>query len=777
MGSQKNKAGGNTQNVRPLSPFEFMDKYRVPILAVCAFGLVGFGVWGALVEAFGIGQEGRLDPDEVVASFTVGDQQHEVSRKDLGEIPYPRNLQDSEAVYRFKTANLIQRAMIDDLAVSVSDDEVKRGIGWWRESMSQQLGGKFTKEQYQTYANRGYGSEVSHFEALFRDSMRISKLMRQLDRAADVDVSMDEIYDEYRKLYAKIKLKGVFFSTESFDDAVKLDEDDNGNLTAKSRETLDAWWKALEEKERKAFHKGGALLTTEYMGFRFADRTDEELEAAFKAVNADSGTSLEKLTEAFTPSDVDTAKLIFRFDRFRTEYGLNDEADVDAEYTKREARLVIEWKIWKLLKKIHTDVTKDIADGKKVDFDAVAKANNLSVQRFSKESLENLRGHEEVGGNWAVQLPATKKGTVLNWMVGVGPQSPAHATGPVDETGRFVGIWLLEDVLTDPEPSLDDVLADARESYVTTRGEELRDEAFDAFEGKLDAWLDNKVKDFAKTAGEEAATAIKEETAELDLLKDKDEIERVTKARNDEADARIDEEKGKYRGEAFDAVLPDAGPHAMIVEEGFFLPIDATGELGPDVEKKGNIEEKARHAVRREFRSLQDNVANDIFIDIGTVSKPLVCNSFKSLKGIGKLIAKKEPTVEDMFIRPSHLRNAEQGAMRRVQAASGAAPQTIWDYAAMKSGPFKLQADEIDKQIADEKERIRQRDLKLAERARRRQAKKAEKAKEAADAAMKAFEEAQKAAKEAEDAKDEPIKDDAKSLKPAAKPAVDKPKK
>ncbi len=745
MGSQKSSTGGNNPQARPLSPFEFMDKYRVPILAVCAFALVGFGVWTAILGAVDPGPEGRKDPEEVMATFNVGDNEHSVTRQNLYEA-YVGSNSDSSAVYGAKLSQLIRQAMVEDLSVSVSEEEVRRGLGSYKERLKSANDGKFDKDLYTKIINRKYHCQISEFESMFQNSMRLTKLMRQIDRVQDPETSMDEIFGVFKKQYVKIKLKGIFFSSESFEEEIKLPTDENDKLTAKGLETLTAWWKALEDKDRKAFHKGGALLTAQYMGFRFADRTDEELEAAFKAVNADSGTSLEKLTSDFTPADEDKAKFVFRFDRHRTLYGLDDESDVDAEYAKREGRLTIEWKIWKLVKKLHDQVSKDLADKKAVDIAVLAKANNLSVHHFTKEALEDLRTHEEVGGNWALQLPRTKKGQVLKWATPVGPQSPSFATGPVDEVGKYVGIWMLNDIVTDPEPKLSDVLAEARESYLTKRADELRDAAFDVFEKKYDAILDKKVAAFAKTANEEAEAAIKEETADLDLLNDKDEVERIKKAKMDEAEARIKEEKGKYRSDAFDTVLADAGPHATVVEEGFFSPSAAQVETGPADDKKGMVERRARHAIRREFRSeLHDNHYSKTFIDVGTVSKPLVCQSQTTLKGMAKLVGKKYPIVQDMLLHPRNLGTAEDAAW---QAKNKPATSSLWDLAALKSGSFGIKAEKIDKKIAEDEARVRERTQKLAERKRRIDARNAEKAKAAKEAQVKALEAARKAALE-----------------------------
>ena len=304
MGSQKSNAGSN--NVRPLSPFEFMDKYRVPILVVCALGLVGFGVWSAVLDSLDDGPEGREDPEEIMATFSVGDHEHTVTRQNLRET-FVGSDSDSTAQFGAKLSKLVRQAMADDLAVSVSEDEVRRGLGSFKERLKAANDGKFERDLYTKIVNRNYRCQVSEFEAMFQNSMRLTKLMRQIDRVKDQESSMDEIFEAYKKQYVKIKLKGIFFSSESFADQIKLSTDDKDNLTAEGLNTLTTWWGGLEDKDRKAFHKGGALLTAEYMGFRFADRTDEELEAAFKAVGAESKTSLEKLTADFTPTDDDKA--------------------------------------------------------------------------------------------------------------------------------------------------------------------------------------------------------------------------------------------------------------------------------------------------------------------------------------------------------------------------------------------------------------------------------------------------------------------------------------
>ena len=160
MGSQKSSTGGNNPQARPLSPFEFMDKYRVPILAVCAFALVGFGVWTAILGAVDPGPEGRKDPEEVMATFNVGDNEHSVTRQNLYEA-YVGSNSDSSAVYGAKLSQLIRQAMVEDLSVFVSEEEVRRGLGSYKERLKSANDGKFDKDLYTKIINRKYHCQIS----------------------------------------------------------------------------------------------------------------------------------------------------------------------------------------------------------------------------------------------------------------------------------------------------------------------------------------------------------------------------------------------------------------------------------------------------------------------------------------------------------------------------------------------------------------------------------------------------------------------------------------
>ena len=693
--------------------FQFMEKYRGPIIVIGIVSMFGFGAIVYLSDAiFGSSRrKGEKDPKEVIASFEVGGEKVEVQNIDywqtLRDLGIRENTDDPEAAPAYALASMVRNALVDRAGIVVSDAELAGVIDKQiKEQLAAGAEGAADKKAYTNWCNSLYRATPAQFEAMLREDLRLAKLMREIERISG-HVSSNEIAEQYRKLFAKVKIKAVVFDSDAFKEQAKLARLADDSLDPAAEVVLGEYWTGLTEAEKKRYHKGGALLTVELLGFRFSKyATDEELAAEFNRENPISKTSLAKLTEGFVPNDEVLAKLEGRLGRHRDVYKVAADADIKAEFETRKARLIQEWQIQELIFKLHGEILAKIKDGAEVDFQALADANNLQTNKLTQIPLEKLRDHEEWPGFYAYSLQQVDKGKILEMRAIVTKDTDAFHEGIVDDVGRHVDIWRMIDKDLSPIPSYPDVKVDLAKDYEVKQAEKLRDEAIAAFQKSMDTFMDEKVKDFAATAKSEAATAIAEETKGLDPTNDKDKIESITKQKNEEADQRIAEEKRKYRGEAFDVAVATPPAGGVIVEEGYFLPQLAKSEL---VLKKdeASTEELARSFARREMTALHDEVQSDRFVEVGTVTDLVGSTVYRTLKGIAKLVDKKQPTLEEMFLHPDRMTMAE-AYLRRKKASDE--KDTVWSFANLKKGDFKVATDGIDKSIAEERETRRKSD-------------------------------------------------------------------
>lgn len=709
-----------TKKPEPISPFGMLHKYRLPIFYVCIFSLFGFGVWGVIADSLNL--SGSYDPDELIATWEWNGESHDVTRGEFDTILYQNRSQYDAEEDRAAAvlATLIRAHMIKLSGVHVSDDEMKKVIDTdVKDNVRRAMGLGETdavdKIAYRKYTGNIYRQTPDVYETLLRDGLTAHKFMRDIDRASD-DTTTAEIFEYFKKSNAKIKLKGVFFSTDTYKDAAKLATEKVGDvdeLTAESRTKLETWWKALSEMERKAYHKGGAVLDVEGIGFRFMGKTDAELDAEFKKEDAVTKTSLERLTAEFAPTAADLDRMKTRLGMSREAYGMAADADIEAVFVEKQPRLITEWKIWTLVKKVHSRILADIEEKKTVIFADVAQANGLQSFRLSRIKLEAMLKHEEYPGFYVGQLAGVEPGRVLNFSMATGPGTTGFENGPVDEIGKHVSIFRMIEKELNPEPVLLDVQTEALAGFERTELVRLRDQAVDAFKGTMDEHMSLKAKEFIDRVNAETAEAITKDTTGLDPETDKAKIEEITKAKNAEAETRIKEEKNKYKSEAFDVALGNVPAGAVVVEEGFFVPNSAATETPADREK-AELTAKARSSLRREFRTLQDVPASDTYQTVGTVSDPVDSPYYPGLRGIGKLVEKKEPTAQDMFYNPQQMQMAEGQIRQKKNPRNTTEQDTMWSWSSLVR-VFNVKSSEIDKRIASEQQRTREAEAKAAQ--------------------------------------------------------------
>ena len=66
-----------------LNIFDWMDRYKVPILFVILIGMAFFGVIGFLLDLFRGESEQEKRMKEIVTSYEIGGETYEVTRADI----------------------------------------------------------------------------------------------------------------------------------------------------------------------------------------------------------------------------------------------------------------------------------------------------------------------------------------------------------------------------------------------------------------------------------------------------------------------------------------------------------------------------------------------------------------------------------------------------------------------------------------------------------------------------------------------------------------------
>ncbi|MEZ6196105.1 MAG: hypothetical protein R3F20_10335 [Planctomycetota bacterium] len=715
--------------------FRFMEKYRVPILIVVLVGLAGFGVWAFIVESIGGGRS-QVDPGEVYVTVErPGGDEVEITREQyFSRLPGGGQLTPQERAGLAVSAVLRER-LAEDSGIEVDGDELKRFI---KESIGAQIeaanGGKFDEKAYAEFLATRMNMAPERFESTVASDLRLVKYFRELQRVNTIN-PVQKVVDTAQDLFKRYKLKGVFFDTLTFDERAKLARGENDQLTAEAETRLSDWWKDLTDDEKRRYNRDGAEVTAEVVGFSFKGMDDEALKAAFeKASPVNDSRSLQELTADFTPSDDDKAKLKLRLDRHRDAYGVDAETPLDEAYAAKAERLEIEWKILRLVKSVDIDVKQKVANGEEVDLPAVARANNLTYFKYSTLGLNKLAAEDqsEFPGSWVGGLRGTTPGSFMNLAPAIGPMADNFFVGPADVPGKHASVWRLNEIDLRPIPSLVNAKQPAIEAFEKTEAERLCDDAIAAFEKTMDDFLEAKVADFAKPIRDEAAKKIAERTAGLDPEADKEKIETITKEENDAADALVGVEKDKYVSEAFAHALEQPGD-GVVVEEGYFLPMEAMGEKLVD-QKTASLEEKARSYLRRGFQTLQDDPQSDRLVEAGAVSDFVDARGYVGVKGRAMLVDKRKPGVEEIMLHPTWVAVAERTIQQKgMQRSRAGVAKSMWDWDALqRSDVFKIEAPLLDKDIAERVKENEERDRALKERARQREEE--EKARRAAEA-------------------------------------------
>ncbi len=674
--------------------FRFMDKYRVHILLVVLLAMVGFGAWASLVDLVGSSSQDRLDPEEVWATAQIFGEEQQISLEDVKDVMGFYGFEGDEDTAGAVLASIIRKRIAEsDHGFPVAPEEVELALKErFQEPLRQINGGRFDKEVYAQFV-ANFRMTPQQFEAQVAEDLRLAKTLRELARAGSMP-SLVRIIEVARKDNQKIKVKGVFWDSASFKEAAKLSRDDNGNLTAESIASLQAYFDELNEDEKRALALKGPMVTVDFLGYDFSLHADDQAFLDdYARVHEASGKSLEQICAEIeiTPEDVTVMKE--RLARMRDAYGLDADADVEAVWTERQARFEAEIRVIKHVRALWSKLDGEIKSGQEVDLAQVAADNNLIYFEWKDRYLTDLSKDGvafQSGGLYQLQLASNAVGNLLDMRNPPGSTTMHFGTGAVDVIGRHIAAFRL--LARDMQPLARFSDPDVRESLVqrleNKRTEELRDEAFQKFQDRMTEITSEKAKEkideIRARFDEEIAEAVKDLDPEKE--EDKARIEEITTEKNDEAEALMDEARAEHRSAAFDQILEETPDAGLVVEEGFFRPFDSTREQ--PVDREAAFETRARSSLRREFRSLHDQNTMEIYIEPGTVSDVVQSSTYPGLKGVAKLVEKKTPTDRELLLRPSVLRISAMNAARAVNKERG--DRDLWDFEALKTRNFKV---------------------------------------------------------------------------------------
>lgn len=682
--------------------FRFMEKHRMGILLVILVTMMGFGFWSFLADGLGGQGEEDVEAGKVMATFDLFGEKVEVPKEGLERVGLGAtsisSMSSDEAELRL--AMFVRESLLEsDEAFPVSDATLDRMI---EEHLitpaKRENNGVFgPKEMGQLAA--AYRMTVPQFKEQLRQDLQKAMTLRELERAGRMP-TMQEVFERYKKDYTLLKLKGIFWDAERYAEANKLARDKDGNLTAESEAELKKHWDEMDDDKKREFNKKHSLISTEFLGFDFTQfENDDAVTQAFIKVDPKSKKSLKDLTADISMSETDVNKFKIRLERNRSQYGLAADDDIEKVFEDRKKRWTQEFKVLKLVKKLHDELMQQAKKGETPEYAKLAEANNLTYFKWTDRHILDLRDPEiafQSVALFGLNSTALPVGSIWEYRASVGPEAPWFFRGPLDQPGRFCASYRLLARDLKPIPKFEGEVKDAvLEAFEKGRAEAKRDEAYDSFQAKMDAITEEKAKDEIAKIKADSEMEIAQAIEGLDPEKDEEKISSITDEKNEDADALIEAEKEKFRDEAFKKVLAENSDLGLVVEEGYFEPFFATREMKHPY--KVSSDARARSSLRMEFTSLHDKVWVDEIHEIGKVSPLVESRNYPGLKGIAMIVDKKEPTFEDMMMRPVRMRFAEMSARR--SRLMELAEQSMWGKENMKLANFNLDSSVLDAQI------------------------------------------------------------------------------
>lgn len=690
--------------------FDFMYKFRMPILFAIVIGMSGFGVYGMFAS------EGGEIEDRELATFTVP------STDVTGSVRTPEYYQ----ILRFlglaqQIPTQFRMSYFDLYTFQVGLEYNERdpqpfvhGFVVLRDLARKsglQVSPEGVEQLAQSLANAGVtrrgrieGRTVPPSDELIafaRDMEMVRSFKAKLRDPSEAD--MAEVYEEYKKEFSLVKADYVLWNKKTQDD-FRLD------LTKpEEKAKLVEWWddnpnfrRAMDFQIPEKVDLG--VVYVQYYG---TERTLEDL----AAIDAKYATQFATIT-------VDQAEIDRRYDAYASKGGvlpwswileleaekrgeLPEGQDQPDEKTVLRPHIERELKVAKMLGQVYAmaelNGLKAAAEAQGLEYlevkgltaeDLQSKHPNLAGgprlwQLVRGQGIDKLGNETYTLGDLLAMETTTNDGSYYT-------EQPIY-----DEPARLMGLFSLLKHEKARDAELDEVLVKAYDRYLQVSVDRDFASRGTDFKKAVDDWIDANVEavktkktELEAEAKENADKQIAEEGLDREKEEDKARIEVIEEQMQGQMRIQLAEARREHEAAGFRAAAAELG-----YEVKTFGPILAKSTSVPAYPEGISDEEKLT-------RYLTGQRVLGTLASLDTDRMTLAARSdFEANIGAHFLITERiEPTVGDMFARPDRY----QPIVRRLQSAGGPFGGEPWTYDDMKQAHvFNLVAEDVEKAIEE----------------------------------------------------------------------------
>ncbi len=676
--------------------FDFVNKYRVPVMWVCVVLMCGFGAIYLISDLF----RGDNSPDEVeIAKFTLpggGDvsltnrmfAEAAMGARQLGLLegrngektpPLARELElqtedGVEALYAFlilrHAAKVNGFETTDTAVVSELNESFRRNA----------RPGEAPQEiKLEDYLKR-FPPEARAFWRELSSAKRFRATLRPVEES-----TYAKLFEKFKTDYEELRAEYVFFDGTAFD--IKLDP----RGTAEDRATLEKWFSEDAQRAVRAGKQIPEQGDFEVLYVRFKDADPALFDSTFLATWGPQAAAA-----GITVTDADAE---LRFNTFRDAYepvvaaarakekaesrpAAASDFEAAKERVKRELTVVkLAETVYKQL--LRPDLVPTFDQLKDVYAFKSAPAPKLdAVGVAAQADFGSAIAQGAIFGGFAAGT--LKKGDLLNFT-----DEGYAVKGPVDDPAGSVSIWRVLDRRESREPTLDDVgVVDyAVEKYLDKKRQDESKKLADDFKKALDERVTALVKDQETKLDEDMKKAVDEEIAKQALSREKPEdrpkIVAVENQQRIKRNETLDAAKAAQEATVFKALA--AEQKIAVRDTGFIRRTAARqAQFRPD-DAKLPTDEKADRFFRKQARLT--TIAGLKAGRVGAVESEPVW----FVAAVAMLAERREPKVDEFW----RLGENQLGQLKR---AVNPAQPPAWNYEALKNPAwFALNAPDLER--------------------------------------------------------------------------------
>ena len=697
--------------------FEWMHKYRIPILVTVLLGLFGFGAWGAIQQLF----TPNPAAEEVASFVSPTGETITLTRGDQAE--FLQMIRYTGQGSQFVTSSLPN-------ALGLADRDVDTAAINWRilyeagkasgvivpKSVIEE---QIEKQQAQSPA----GSQKPADDFIdFQVQLQTISRWRQAYMSDPAGPTYDAVYEDYKKLHPTLAGRYVLFE-ERTPESFTLDITDEADLAK-----LKTWY---EESGQFVKASNPVLenvdLEVAYVLFKDLDiqAFATEFESRFAAHTADMDVPEEEVRRRYDAFGSQYREMLRKEQERRKAAGGSTEDQPD-EFETLKPHLVRELKTARLLKKVMDAVQAAGND----QFQAIAEAHGFRVAKVEKKDQGSFMRIPEFGSVRAWQnlraqaidklkvltpegKPSYELGAIIPYVTSSNQdQFPVYPT-IFDEPSQFQALYRMLRHEDQREPNFEEIVGKVLTAWQTAQVQSDLSTRARAFRDRIDSWIKENVEAVRTKAAElevKRNEAVEKQIADRSLSREKPEDTLAIKGIELQADGERDRELQpllkEHQARAYEAVVQEMDLQAMPVPP--IVRSDALSSVGT-VDDSISRDEKLSRLARS--RQVVDQL---YFLDVGGVSQPV---PQPTLKGIVVVIAdqKTEPPAAEMILFPSRIQASARGL--------AAQPDRTWGYEVFKRPDyFSLKSKSIDKRREEERKAQEARAQRQAESAARRAA-------------------------------------------------------